>query len=141
MSPRTAKPTFALLCVPLLALAIAACGNTVSTSNFKGESHEVAQAIANLQSDATAGDQKKLCANDLAAAVLSRLGGQKGCEKTLKTQLAEIDNLEANVKSIQIAPGAKTATATVKSTYAGKSRSAGVSLDKEGGAWKVSAVH
>jgi copper chaperone CopZ len=141
MSPRAAKPTFALLCVALLALAIAACGNTVSTSSFKGESHEVAQAIADLQSDATAGDQKKLCANDLAATVLSGLGGKKGCERTLKTQLAEIDNLEANVKSIQIAPGAKTATATVKSTYAGKSRTASVSLVKEGGAWKVSAVH
>jgi hypothetical protein len=138
--PSDAKPTLALLCAVLLALALAACGNTVSTSGFKGEAHEVAQAIANLQSDVTGGDQKKVCARDLAAAVVSRLGGKTGCEATLKTQLAEIDNLEANVKSIQIAPGAKTATAKVKSTYAGKSRAGSVSLVKQGSAWKISAV-
>jgi hypothetical protein len=140
MHPPVAKRSLAVLCALALTLALAACGSTVSTSSFKGESHEVAQAIANLQTDATAGDQKKVCANDLAASVLSGLGGQAGCEKALKTQLAEIDNLEASVKSIQIASGATTATASVKSTYAGKSRTASVSLVKQGKAWKVSAV-
>jgi hypothetical protein len=140
MTMHAAKVTFALLCTAALALALAACGSTVSTSSYQGESHEVAQAIANLQSDATAGDQKKVCANDLAASVLSKLGGKTGCEKTIKTQLAEIDNLEASVKSIQVATGATTATATVKSTYAGKSRPGSVSLVKEGKVWKVSGV-
>ncbi|HEY4452491.1 MAG TPA: hypothetical protein VGN13_12960 [Solirubrobacteraceae bacterium] len=135
-----AKRSLALLCALALALGLAACGSTVSTASFKGESREVAQAIANLQTDATAGDQKKVCANDLAASVLTRLGGQAGCEKALKAQLAEIDNLEASVKSIQIASGATTATASVKSTYAGKSRTTAVALVKQGKAWKVSAV-
>jgi hypothetical protein len=140
MSPSVPKRVLALLCAPLLALAVAACGSTVSTSSFTGEAHGVAQAIANLQSDATASDQKKLCANDFAASVVSTLGGEKGCERAIKAQVTEIDNLEASVKSIQVAAGGKTATARVKSTYAGKSRVGNISLVKEGSNWKVASV-
>jgi hypothetical protein len=140
MSKPAAKRVLALLCAAPLVLAVAACGSTVSTSSFKGERRGVAQAIANLQSDATAGDEKKVCANDIAASVISSLGGKQGCEKALHTQLAEIDNLEATVESIQLAAGAKTATARVKSTSAGKSRVGTVSLVKEGAGWKVAAV-
>jgi hypothetical protein len=140
MSKHAATRVPALLCAPLLALSLAACGSTVSTSSFKGEQHEVAKTVANLQSDATAGDEKKVCARDLAASVVSKLGGKKGCESALKIQLAEIDNVEASVKSIHLASGAKTATARVKSTYAGKRRTGTLSLVKEGSAWKVSGA-
>ena len=44
-----------------------AAARTASNS-FKGEEHEVAQTIANLQTDASAGDQQKICSNDLAGA-------------------------------------------------------------------------
>jgi hypothetical protein len=135
-----AKPATGLFCLVLLALGLAACGNTVSTSGFKGEQHAIAQTIANLQSDATAGDEKKICANDLAAAVVTRLGATKRCEKAIKDQLAEIDSLEAKVESIQLGAAGTTATARVKSTHAGKSRVSTVMLVKEGGKWKVSAL-
>ena len=36
------------------ALGAAACGTTTSTAGFKGAEHEVAQTIADLQSDVTA---------------------------------------------------------------------------------------
>jgi len=130
----------ALLCVALSASALAACGSTVSTSAFKGAQHEVAQTISNLQADATAGEVKKICANDLAGAVVSRLGATHGCEAAIKSQLAEIDSLEATVESIQIAGGGTTASAHVKSTYAGKSRTSTVSLVKEDGKWKISGL-
>jgi hypothetical protein len=133
------RPAAGLLCAAL-ALGLAACGNTVSTTAFKGEEHEVAQTIANLQADATAGEQKKVCANDLAAAVVQRLGGTAGCEAAIKRQLAEIDNLELSVSSIKLDPAAKSATATVKSTYAGKKRPGTLSLVKEGGKWKVATL-
>jgi hypothetical protein len=135
-----ARPLLALLCVPVSALTLAACASTVSTSGFKGEQHAAAQAIANLQSDATAGDEKKLCADDLAASVVAKLGGSKACEKTIKTQLTEIDSLEVSVQSIQIAADAKTATAKVKSTYAGKKRAGTVSLTKESKGWRITAT-
>ena len=129
-----------LVCVPLLAVGVVACGNTVSTAGFKGEEHAVAQAISNLQSDATAADQKKICASDLASAVIARLGGTKGCEQAIKNQLAEIDSLEVKVQSITLGAGGATATTRVKSTYGGKRVYRTVTVVKEGGTWKVSGL-
>lgn len=127
----------AAACAVLVALGLAACGNTVSTSSFKGEQHAVAQAIANLQSDATSGDHKKICTKDLAGPVVDRLGGVKACERAIKNQVAEIDNLEVKVRSVTTGAGGKTATARVKSTFGGKTRERTVALVKEGGRWKV----
>jgi hypothetical protein len=128
----------ALICVPACALALAACSTTTSVAAFKGTEHEVAQTVANLQSDVTAGESKKVCANDLAGPVVARLGGQQSCEKTVKDQLAEIDNTELTVESVKVS-GA-TASASIKSTYAGKKRAMSVSLAKEGGKWKIVSV-
>src|ERR1700686_2384434 len=97
-----ASRTTGLLCGALLTVGLSACGSAVSTGGFKGEQHAVAQTISNLQSDATATDQKKICANDLAGAVVSRLGGTKGCEQAIKNQLAEIDSLEVKIQSITL---------------------------------------
>src|SRR5271167_576334 len=126
-----------LLCLSVSTLVLAACGTTaVSTAGFKGQQHEVAQTISNLQADATAAEQKKVCANDLAAALVEKLGGTKGCEAAIKSQLTEVDNLEASVQSVTVAPDGKTATSQVKSIHEGKSRFSGVSLVEEGGKWK-----
>lgn len=142
-----------LACAPLGALGLAACGAAVSTASFKGEQHEVAQTVANLQTDATAGEEQKICANDLASAVVARLGGTKGCEAAIKSQLGQIDNLELSVQSVTLAshhapsthdaktPSAiDTASARVKSIHAGKSKQSTVSLVKEDGKWKISAL-
>ncbi len=130
----------ALLCLPLLALALAGCGSAGSTSAFKGTEQQVAQTIANLQADATAAEQSKICADDLAAAVVTRLGGTKGCEAAIKSQLAQVDSLEVSVLSVKVAATGTTATAQVKSIHEGKSRASAVSLVKEGGEWKVSGL-
>jgi hypothetical protein len=130
----------ALLCLPLSALALTACGSTATSAGFKGEEHNAAQTIANLQSDATAAEQKKICANDLAAAIVTRLGGAKGCEAAIKSQLAEVDNLEASVKSVQLAASGKTATAQVKSIREGRTVTSAVALVKEAGKWKIAGV-
>jgi monoamine oxidase len=129
-----------LLCMAPLALGVAACGSTVSTSSFKGEEHAVAQTISNLQADATANEQGKICSNDLAAPVVARLGGTKRCETAIKAQLTEIDSLEVSVQSIKLGAGGTTATAAVTSTYGGKKKRGTVTLVKEGGKWKVSAL-
>lgn len=130
------KHALTLLCASLLAVGITACGNAVSTASFKGESREVAQTISQLQSDVTAADEQKLCANDLASSVVARLASAKGgCRQVLKKQLAEIDNFEVTVNSIHV--NGATATATVKSVNAGKSHIGTFSLVKESGKWKV----
>jgi hypothetical protein len=136
-------PAPALLGATLLVFGLAACGSTVATSSFKGEQHEVAQTISNLQSDTRAGDQQKVCENDLAGPVLTRLSTTPGgCKQAIKGQLAEIDNFDVTVESVQITgSGSKrTATARVKSVYNGKSRLRTVSLIFEGGKWKILSV-
>jgi hypothetical protein len=141
----------ALLCIPLCALGLTACGTTVSTAGFQGEERAVAQRISNLQSDATAGDEQKICANDLASPVVERLSGIQptpgpvparalaGCKTAIKNQLAEVDRFDLSVQSIQLgAAGApRTATARVKSVWSGKTRPSTVLLVKEGATWKI----
>lgn len=130
----------ALLCVPVPALALVACASQVSTSSFKGEQHAAAQTVANLQADATAGEEKKICTEDLSASVVTRLGGTKGCEAAIKKQLAEVDSLELSVSGVTVEPSGKTATAQVKSIREGKKHAGTVTLVKEGDRWKISAL-
>ena len=135
----TARTTIALLCAPLLATGVAACGTTVSTSSFKGEQQKVAQAVANLQSHATALEAKKICGEDLAAANVARLNAASGgCKKAIESQLKEIDSFEATVESVTIS--GDTATARVKGVNAGKKGIQTVALAKEDGKWKISGI-
>jgi hypothetical protein len=131
------RPLIALL---LLAPALSACASSASTSSFKGVEHEVAQRISDLQSDATSSNRESICKNDLAAPIVTKLGGKKGCEEALKHQLTEIDNLEATIVSVKVAADGKTATAKVKSTYEGNSRERSLPLVKEAGGWKISGA-
>jgi hypothetical protein len=138
--PKRALP---LLCTPLLALGLSACAKTVSTSNLKGEAKDAAETIKNLQSDVTAGDQKKVCQNDLSSALVKRLSATKGgCEEAIKNQVTEIDSLELTVETVQLGgtAAARTASARVKSVYSGKTGISMLSLVKENGKWKISAL-
>jgi hypothetical protein len=139
-----ARPRRALLACPaLIALALGGCGQTVSTASFKGEQHEVAQTIANLQSDVSTNEQQKVCERDLASAVVAQLNRARGgCKSVIKDRLSEIDSASAAVDSITLGGTAKqpTASATVRSIYGGKTRRATVSLVKEEGKWKIAAA-
>lgn len=119
-----------------LAVGLTACGATASTAKFKGESHNVAQTVSDLQSDVMANDQAKVCQNDLAGSVITKLGGSNGCESAIKSQLHEVDVPSMTIESIAV-KGA-TATARVKSTWSGKSQVTTLSLVKEGSRWKIS---
>jgi hypothetical protein len=132
----------AILCAPALALSLSACAQTVSTSGLNGESKAAAETIKDLQSNVTSGEQKKICKDDLASAVVKRLQTSPGgCQQAIKEQVTEIDALELTVESVQLGgtPAARTATAHVKSIYSGKKRKSTMSLVKEGGKWKISS--
>jgi hypothetical protein len=134
-----ARPA-ALLCVPLLALGASACASTTSVSSFKGENHAVAQTISDLQTYGTAGEAQKICSEVLSHAVTARLDlARGGCKQALKTQLSQVDTPEVTVEKVQL-HGARSATAEVKSTYAGKAKLTTVTLVKEDGAWKISQL-
>jgi hypothetical protein len=137
------KLSLALPCATLAALGLTACGNSSVSTAFKGEAHEVAQAVANFQTDARNGDEQKICARDLASAVVTRLGSASGgCRAAIKSQLAEADSYEATVQSVQVnAAGARrTASARVKSVHSGKTRPSTLTLVKEAGRWRISGA-
>ncbi|HTR72939.1 MAG TPA: nuclear transport factor 2 family protein [Solirubrobacteraceae bacterium] len=134
-----ARRAIAALCAPVLATGVAACGNTVSTSSFKGEQQKVAQAVANLQSNAVALEAKKICGEDLSKARVAQLSKSPGgCKKAIEQQVKQIDNYDTTVEAVAIV--GKTATAKVKSDYAGKKAIQTLTLVKEGGNWRVSGV-
>lgn len=128
----------ALLCAPLLVLGLSACAQTVSTSGLKGEAKAAGETVKDLQSNATAGEAKKICQDDLAAPVVKRLESSSGgCQEVIKKQLAEVDSVELTVESMQVT--GTSALAHVKSIYSGKKRISTVSLVKEGRKWKITA--
>jgi hypothetical protein len=135
--PHLLRTVLVLACLPLV-LGAAACGTTTSTSDFHGTQREVAQTIADLQSDVTSSDRKKICERDLAAGAVAKLGGQKACEAAVKNRLAEIDSTELKVESVTV-DGEK-ATAKVKSVYGGDKRLRTVTLAKEGSRWRITAI-
>jgi hypothetical protein len=136
---RSPRRVLALPCAALLALGLSACAKGVSTSGLKGEAKAAAEAIKNLQTDVTAGDEKKICENDLAKPLVSKLDATGGsCEKAIKSQLTQVDSFEVTVEAMQVS-GA-TATAHVKSIYSGKGRKGTLSLVKEGSKWKIASL-
>lgn len=137
----TARKAIAALCAPVLATGVAACGTSVSTGSFKGEQQKVAQAVANLQSDATALEAKKICADDLARARVKQLNASPGgCKAAIESQIKQIDNYNTTVEAVAIGAGAKTATAKVQSIYAGKKGVQTLTFVKEGGSWRVAGT-
>jgi hypothetical protein len=122
-----------------LALGLSACAKTVSTSGLTGESKAAAETVKALQSDVTAGDEKKICQKDLAKSLVTKLSASGGsCEKAIKDQLTQIDSFELTVEAMQVS--GNTATAHVKSIYAGKHRKSTLALVKEGAKWKISGL-
>jgi Putative lumazine-binding len=133
------KRSCSLIAVPLLALGVAACGSVVSTGNFKGEAHAVAQRISDFQADVTAASEQKLCRVDLSRAARARLNVSGGtCTQALKHQLGSIDSYELTVEKITVS--GTTATARVKSVWSGKLRSTTLALVKEGSIWRIAGI-
>jgi hypothetical protein len=132
------RTLFVTPCLLACTLALSACATTTQTSSYKGTAHDVAQTIANLQSHVTASEEKKICQDDLAAAVVGKLGGTQDCEAAIKEQLGQIDSTELEVESVKVS--GTSATAVVRSVYGGKKKEHTVSLLEEGGKWKISAL-
>lgn len=133
------KAVLGPLIVVLLAFGLGACGGTVTTSNFKGEAHAVAQRISDLQSDVSAVNEQKICEKDFSRAARARLSTAGiTCKEALKRQLGSIDAYELTVEKVAVS-GA-TATARVRGIWSGKLRNSTLKLVREGGSWRVEGV-
>lgn len=128
-----------LAAAALSALALGACGTTVSTSGYKGEAKAVAQRVSNFESNVTASEAQKICTEDLAAVVKARLKAAGGaCESALKSQLKQVDVPELTIRAIEVkGPAAK---ARVRSTWSGKTAESTLVLVKEGGDWRIASL-
>jgi hypothetical protein len=126
--------------IALLALAplcLTACGETVSTGNFNGESKAVAQTIANFQNDVSTASESNICQKDLASALRAHLNSTgSGCQEAIKNQLGQIDTFTLTIDSVAVK--GSSATAKVSSTYSGKNTVTTLALVKEGAHWKIS---
>jgi len=127
-----------LLAGAACAALLVGCGGGEVSSAFKGVEHAVAEAVGNLQSYATAGENEKVCAQLFTKANVKQLGGQVGCEAAVKSQLGEVDSFELSTKAVKV-EGDK-ATANVESVVDGKKKSQQVQLVKEGGSWRIAAL-
>jgi hypothetical protein len=125
-----------------IALGVSACGSTSSsTGGYKGEKGEVAKAISDLESNATANSASKVCKEDIASVVTKRLERNgSSCLKAMTSQLRQVDTFTMTVESISISKPGKSATAKVKSTWSGKQRESTLYLVKEDGTWKLASL-
>jgi hypothetical protein len=121
-----------LLAAPLLALGLGACGSTLSTSGFTGESRAVAQRISDYQADVAAANKSKLCGEDLSSAVRARLNSAGGCQRVLEHQLQSVDDYEATVEKNGVLVTGTTATAKLRTTK--------LLLVKERGGWRITGL-
>jgi copper chaperone CopZ len=131
------KPKTLIVAAALAAFA-AGCGSTTASSSFKGADHAVAETVGNLQSEATANEDAKICSDLLTKATVEKLGGQSGCEAAVKSQLGQVDSFELATKSVQV--NGDSATAQVEAVVSGKKKTQQLLLVKEGSAWKISAL-
>ena len=110
-----------LLLLPILAVAaLAGCGETDNSKDFKGAQKDVAQAIDDLGSHARKLDAAKICDRmltpdlkaKLAVLATKRSGRGSDCADQLKDSLRDADAFEMDVQSMRI--DGSTAAVTVK---------------------------
>ncbi len=126
-----------------VAVLLAGCaGTTDSTSDFKGESQDVAQVIEDYQDAARKGDDDKVCNRLLATALVKKIeaDGQDRCQDRMKDALRDVDAFELDVKKVAVT--GTSATATVKSPGGSDPHEQQVTLVKEGtpATWKISEI-
>jgi hypothetical protein len=128
----------AALC--LLVLAVAGCGTTPrnSAQDFKGEQRAVAAVVERLETAARDDKPEVVCTQLLSSKLLEALRKQgTDCRTGVKDSFRDADSLDLTVDNVVI----RGTHATVKVSYrrGSKDKAATLELDREGGAWKISA--
>jgi hypothetical protein len=128
-----------------VAVGVAGCGETTTSSSFTGEEHAVATRVSNFQKHVSEANEKKVCSEDLASSLVERIresgkreAGGKGCTEVVKELLKDVEDPTLTVQHVKV--DGKNAVATVKSVRSGKSRTATLTLVKEGEDWRISGV-
>jgi len=103
----------------------------------------VAQTIDNLSSAASSHDTGKICNTLLASGIVAKLNqAPGGCQRAIGNALDDTDepNVTVQKNGVQVGPGGQTATAQVKSTFAGHDQVVTMTLVSQGGSWRISGL-
>jgi hypothetical protein len=125
----------------LLALALAGCGSAPrdSAKDFKGDERNVAGVVERLEKAARDDDPGIVCKTLLSGKLLAALRTQgTNCNTGVKEAFKDADSLDLTVDDVSIS--ATTATTKVKYRSLSKDKTATLTLDREGGAWKISSL-
>ncbi len=131
--------SLAALC--LLALALAGCGAAPrdSAEDFKGDERDVANVVERLEKAARDDDPGLVCKTLLSAKLVAALRKQgTNCNTAVKEAFRDADSLDLTVDDVTIR--ATTATAKVKYTSLSKDKTATLTLEREGAAWRISSL-
>jgi hypothetical protein len=128
----------AALCLVLLAVAGCGAAPRNSAQDFTGEERAVATVVERLETAARDDKPEVVCKQLLSAKLLEALRKQgTNCLTGVKESFRDADSLDLTVADVVI----RGAQATVKVSYrrGSQDRTATLQLDREGGAWKISA--
>ena len=130
--------SLAALC--LLALAVAGCGAAPrdSAQDFKGEERAVAAVVERLETAARDDKPDVVCTRLLSSKLLEALRRQgTNCTTGVEESFQDAESLDLTVDDVAIR-GTR-ATAKVGYRSGSEDKAATLDLDREGGAWKISA--
>jgi hypothetical protein len=124
----------------LVPLAVAGCGAVArdSAQDFKGDERAVAAVVERLESAARDDKPEVVCTRLLSSKLLAALRRQgTKCTTGVEESFRDAESLDITVDDVVI----RGAHATVKAGYrrGSEDRAATLELDREGGAWKISA--
>jgi hypothetical protein len=129
----------AALC--LMAFVVAGCGAAPrdSAKDFKGDERNVADVVERLEKAARDDDPALVCKSLLSAKLLAALQAQgTNCNTGVKEAFKDADSFDLTVDDVSIA-GA-TARAKVKYRSLSDDKTATLTLDRAGEAWKISSL-
>jgi hypothetical protein len=127
------------LVVLVIALPLAACGATTtsSKSKFTGEQEKVATVVDDLAAAGRSGDADKICSDILAKELVTELKSAGGdCVSEMKSAIDDASNYDLRVRTVKVS--GNTATAVVR--QGDKGAVATFSFVKEAGAWRASQL-
>ena len=129
-----------LLAALLVALALAACGQTGgSAGDFEGTEADVAQVVEDLQTAAQEDEPDRICRNLFARSLVQQLEQrQVSCREAVGRALDDADGLELEVRDVSVS--GDRATARVASGTGETAVQSTVQLVREGDNWRISQV-
>lgn len=138
--PLVARPLVAA-CVAALTLSACGAADDDSSTDFKGEDRLVANVVEDLSDAGAERDADAICgllSEDLIKKIRATAGGKATCADAVDDAVEDADAFEIDVRSVKV--DGTGATVVVESKENDDEVRDTLSLVKEAGRWKISAL-